>query len=144
MLVFHSWLICFYMTLLNVPYTLQLLGGFSFSYIFSVMIPLLAWLFGVLPSDYLVSSFVTGICSLIFAGMFACFIYHCQNMYRGRTTYERRLTSYEYDLGWKRNLLEALGRNYYLVWIFPLLPSPLPGNGIDFSKKSSFEATKTL
>lgn len=144
MLVLHTWLICFYLTLLNVPYTLQLLGGFSFSYVFSVMIPLLAWLFGVLPSAYLLASFITGICSLIFVGMFSCFVYHCQNVYRGRTTYERRLTSHEYDLGWKRNFLDALGYKYYLVWIFPLLNSPLPGNGIDFHKKSTFEATKTM
>lgn len=144
MLVFHAWAACFYLSLLNIPYTLKLLGGFSFTYMFSVMIPLLSWIFGVLQATYVVASFATGICSLICVVMFLCLLFHCRNIYNGQTTYERRCTNREYDLGWKRNVLEVLGYNFYLVWVFPLIPSPLPGNGIDFVTKASLEATKTM
>ncbi|KAK6477750.1 putative palmitoyltransferase ZDHHC24 [Huso huso] len=37
-----------------------------------------------------------------------------------------------YSLGWRRNVCECLGQRWYLAWLCPLIPSPLPGDGIHF------------
>ncbi|MBN3326530.1 ZDH24 palmitoyltransferase, partial [Atractosteus spatula] len=51
---------------------------------------------------------------------------------RGQTTREWYSSRRPYSLGWRRNLQECLGRRWYLAWLCPLIPSPLPGNGIRF------------
>lgn len=40
-----------------------------------------------------------------------------------------------YDLGFSHNMNEAFGINWKFAWISPLIPSPLPGNGIDFKAR---------
>jgi len=50
----------------------------------------------------------------------------------GQTQYERKHAIGTYDLGWKYNVMDVLGRNWWLVWLFPTLPSPLLGDGLRF------------
>jgi len=40
-----------------------------------------------------------------------------------------------YDLGVVENIKETFGNNWKIGWIFPLIPSPLPGDGITFKTK---------
>ena len=40
-----------------------------------------------------------------------------------------------YDLGFKENMKETFGVNWKISWMFPLIPSPLPGNGINFKTR---------
>ena len=40
-----------------------------------------------------------------------------------------------YDLGFVENLKETFGDNWKIAWVFPLVSSPLPGDGINFKAK---------
>lgn len=50
----------------------------------------------------------------------------------GQTQYEKKKGIKKYNMGLMRNIVEILGSRWYLVWLSPWIPSPLPGNGIEF------------
>ena len=55
---------------------------------------------------------------------------------RGRTTQEvKRDEGHIYDLGWKKNLHNAMGKNWMFAWLCPLIPSPLPCDGFEFETR---------
>ncbi|KAI5633965.1 DHHC palmitoyltransferase domain-containing protein [Phthorimaea operculella] len=62
------------------------------------------------------------------------FFYHLTNVLNGRTEPEVKESNRKknYDKGWKLNLVEVLGKRWYLTWVSPFIQSPLPGNGIDW------------
>ncbi|CAI9718501.1 probable palmitoyltransferase ZDHHC24 [Octopus vulgaris] len=144
LLLFYVTIASFYSTLMFVRYTLTEFGRLSFSYLFSIIVPILAWLFGVLYSPHLLACFLTGLSSLVFIAVISCLLYHVRNIYNGQTTYERRSKKHDYNLGWKRNFLDALGKNYHISWICPLINSPLPGDGINFTTRDMHETAKSL
>lgn len=60
-------------------------------------------------------------------------LYHFPIFLRGGVCHERRMGNYPYDSGnWRTNLREILGERMHLVWLSPLIESPLPSNGIDW------------
>lgn len=63
------------------------------------------------------------------------FLYHFNNILKGRVVYEKNseVKDSAYDKGWKFNLVEVFGTKWYLAWILPFVISPLPGNGVDWS-----------
>ncbi|GAB1604963.1 probable palmitoyltransferase ZDHHC24 [Argonauta hians] len=144
LLLFYAVISCLYAVLVSVRYTLTEFGSLSFSYLFSITVPILAWIFGFLRSPNVMSCFLTGLSALIFIATSSLFMYHMRNIYNGQTSYERRLKKQDYNLGWRMNLLNALGKNYHIFWICPLINSPLPGNGIDFTTRKIYESTKSM
>ena len=42
-----------------------------------------------------------------------------------------------YNLGLAANLEQAFGVHWKIGWLCPLIPSPLPGDGITFPEKDS-------
>lgn len=60
------------------------------------------------------------------------FMYHFDNLIKGKIVHEKNLESPDsvYDNGWKSNIIEVFGTNWYVAWILPFIRSPLPGNGI--------------
>ncbi|XP_069365910.1 probable palmitoyltransferase ZDHHC24 [Maniola hyperantus] len=75
-----------------------------------------------------VINFVVG----IFTGFL--FLYHFNNILKGRLTPETKLDNIgiSYNQGWQLNLIEVFGQRWYLTWILPFISSPLPGNGIEW------------
>lgn len=63
------------------------------------------------------------------------FFYHFKNLLKGRIVYEKNNESIDgaYDRGWKLNIMEVFGINWYLAWFLPFINSPMLGNGIDWS-----------
>ncbi len=47
----------------------------------------------------------------------------------GQTKYERKYNIRTYDRGTWNNIKEVLGRNWYLIWFIPCIPSQLPLDG---------------
>lgn len=81
-------------------------------------------------------AFVTDTCV---AGALLCvagLLYHGTLLLRGQTTWEWARGQHAYDLGPARNLQAALGPRWALVWLWPFLSSPLPGDGITFQTKA--------
>ena len=77
-------------------------------------------------------AFVTDTCV---AGALLCgagLLFHGMLLLRGQTTWEWARGQHAYDLGPCHNLQAALGPRWVLVWLWPFLASPLPGDGITF------------
>jgi palmitoyltransferase len=66
--------------------------------------------------------------------------YHGDLIVRGLVTHERNQRLGQYDLGPKRNVVDALGSRWYLVWVSPFLESKLPHDGITWDVKQSVKA----
>ncbi|OWR50826.1 putative palmitoyltransferase ZDHHC24 [Danaus plexippus plexippus] len=62
------------------------------------------------------------------------FFFHFDNILKGRITPEKKENNKgtSYHKGWKQNIIEVFGINWYLTCISPFIHSPLPGNGIDW------------
>lgn len=61
-------------------------------------------------------------------------------LFSGQTRHERKTKIFEYDNGLRQNLINLAGERWYVAWIWPWIDSPLPGNGMVFTK--SFVKTK--
>jgi hypothetical protein len=73
------------------------------------------------------------------AGALLCgagLLFHGMLLLRGQTTWEWARGQHSYDLGLCHNLQAALGPRWVLVWLWPFLASPLPGDGITFQTKA--------
>lgn len=69
------------------------------------------------------------------AGALLCvagLLFHGTLLLRGQTTWEWARGQHAYDLGPSLNLQAALGPRWALVWLWPFLASPLPGDGVTF------------
>ena len=137
MAVFYLSLGALYANYLNMDYAMEVLyENLNWKVIIAMVAPLVGWSLGITESLSFFVSFQCGTCmiaSVMFTGLL---FYHVRLILRGQTTHEWR-NNHErvYNLGWKRNLQEALGTRWYLVWISPLVPSPLPGDGIYFRRR---------
>lgn len=69
------------------------------------------------------------------------FIYHFNNLLRGRLVPETRSCSkyFIHDKGWKLNVIEVFGSRWYLTWISPTINSVLPGNGIEWPVDNKYK-----
>lgn len=144
MLVFYMCVAGVYANIMNFDFTYTKLGGFSVKSVFTIILPLFSWVLGFADNMSLMVAFMCALCIFGTLLMMALFTYHILSIYRGQTTYENTNNVREYDIGWKGNIRTALGKNWHLVWIFPLIPSPLFGNGIEFKTKNTFEETKDM
>ena len=64
--------------------------------------------------------------------------YHVNLIFRGRTTYENNNSINLYNLGWRQNLMEVFGKNWKKAIIWPMAPSALPHNGVDWDTTESW------
>jgi len=125
-------------------YVWELLGGFSLVAVFTMVVPLVSWMFGLAEAYTFAVSFVSSFCLLGF-GLLSCFLgYNFINICNGQTTSERAKRIKDYDCGYVHNIRDVFGKRWQYSWISPFIPSTLPGNGIDFVKKSQFENIKDM
>ncbi|XP_067139931.1 probable palmitoyltransferase ZDHHC24 [Centruroides vittatus] len=127
----------FYATVLNMFYIWDMLGGITLLSVTAHILPFMFWITGYLDTDVVFSTFlsVTSIAGFLFVT--SLLVYHTISLLKNQTAYERNNSITCYNLGWKQNIIESLGRRWYLTWIFPLVSSPLPSNGIDFLTKEN-------
>ncbi|XP_051901281.1 probable palmitoyltransferase ZDHHC24 isoform X1 [Pristis pectinata] len=130
----HMWLGLLYAISLNADIFLELLQeGLSLHSLFLLFIPWAMLITGQVGVATFTFAFVADTCILGFLFVSAFLLFHLQLVWHGQTTREWSAgLRGPYDLGWWQNLTELLGHRWYLTWICPLLPSPLPGNGIAF------------
>lgn len=87
-------------------------------------------------------AFIADTCVVGFLLVAAFLFFHVVLMLRGQTTREWYSTRQPYSLGVLANVRECLGKYWYICWLCPLIPSPLPGDGINFKVTSSLEPKK--
>ena len=77
---------------------------------------------------------IVNFCGVFFSG--GLLIYHGQLLLANQTVSERNKHFTNYDTGSKiENIKESLGRNWYLTFVSPLLPSPLLSDGIYYTAR---------
>ncbi|XP_072106976.1 probable palmitoyltransferase ZDHHC24 isoform X1 [Mobula birostris] len=130
----YMWLGLLYAISLNADIFLGYLQeGLSLHSLFLLFIPWAMLITGHVGVSTFAFAFVADTCILGFLFMSAFLLFHLRLLWLGQTTREWS-TSLRglYDLGWRRNVVELLGSRWYLAWLCPLVPSPLPGNGVTF------------
>ncbi|XP_074129534.1 putative palmitoyltransferase ZDHHC24 [Sminthopsis crassicaudata] len=132
-LLFHGAGLLLHVTALLGPALGLLLRAHS--QLHAVTLLLLPWLMlltgGVSPAQFALA-FIADTCV---AGALLCgagLLFHGMLLLRGQTTREWAHGQRLYDLGPRRNMEAALGSRWLLVWLWPFLSSPLPGDGITF------------
>ncbi|XP_004713761.1 probable palmitoyltransferase ZDHHC24 [Echinops telfairi] len=96
---------------------------------------LLPWLMLFTGRVSLVQFALAFVMDTCMAGVLLCgagLLFHGMLLLRGQTTWEWARGQHHYDLGLCHNLQAALGPRWALVWLWPFLASPLPGDGISF------------
>ena len=133
-----------YCNYLNMDYTWELLGGFSFSTIVSMFLPIIAWLVGITKGFTLVLAIVSACCIFGLLLLIALLAYHGLNLYHGQVTYEKSHNINTYNCGWKNNIKQVFGEKWHIAWICSLINSPLPTDGLEFPTRTGYENVKNM
>lgn len=132
MFVIYALLGCLYGLILSLMYASQQDGGFSWRIPFSLFLPVLAFSTG----QMIVNPIVGFLAATAFAGTVACSAYlglQVRALQKGQTFHEWQRGILTYDKGWLGNIKELLGKNWWICWLFPFLPSPLPTDGSNYA-----------
>jgi len=123
-----------YATILNQFFIWQALGGFSWVSVLNHLLPFPFWLWGRIPFQVMIWTFIAiiDLCGFLFA--MGLLYYHGMLLINNQTTHEKNKSIKRYSLGqWKANVFESLGPNWLsAVLLSPLVNSELPRNGVDF------------
>lgn len=133
-----------YSMALNYDYMYHLFGSISLTSILTIMFPMISWIFVKTES---VTAFQVFMCSLCIVGFLlssGLLVYHMINTVNGQVVYERSYNINIYNLGWKENLALVLGTRWKISWLSPLIPSPIPSDGLDYITKGQYESLKTI
>jgi palmitoyltransferase len=125
-------------------YTFEVLGGFNFKSIVTMIVPLVAWLFGFTATYSFFVAFVSALCVIGCLLLLTFSMYHVNNLIHGQTTHEKSHNIKDYDIGLVGNLREVFGVKWYIAWLSPWIQSPLPCDGVTFPTKLVYETTKSL
>ena len=143
-LVFYVSLGAIYTNILNFDYTWEVLGTINMRVVFTMVMPFMSWFLGYAEGFTFAIAFVTTTCLVGALLMISLLVYHMMNILNGQTTYERTHNIRDFDHGWKENLVDALGRNWYCCLLFPLIPSPPKCDGINFKKFQGYKDLKDM
>lgn len=122
---------------LNIDYTYEMMNTLNWKIIIAFFAPMVGWVLGMTESISFLTCLQCSTCVLCLLLSMGLIYYHCALIARGQTTNEWRKGIRCYDRGWRQNFLEVFGTRWYLVWLFPWISSPLPGDGIKFLKKDT-------
>ncbi len=101
---------------------------------------------------------MTSTCFILGPTFFLFFLYHMRQIVRNQTSvevmvsnsknptqirYEDELRPLNYDLGWRANLAQSLGKNWLLCFFLPFLPAEQTSNGLVYPYKP-ISTDKTL
>ncbi|MEQ2224447.1 putative palmitoyltransferase zdhhc24 [Ilyodon furcidens] len=111
----------------------------------SILLLLIPWIMlvsGQVSARAFAFAFIADTCVVGFLLVSAFFFFHLFLLFRGQTTREWYSSRRPYSLGLLGNLHHMLGLRWYICWLSPLIPSPLPGDGINFQVTGSLEPSQ--
>lgn len=123
---------CFYASVFNMFFIWEYLGGFSLFSVAAHVVPFVFWLLGYLQFQVFLYTMLSMLAFVGFLFVANLFLFHMQNMLRNQTTFEKNNGVRTYDLGWRENVIQCLGKNWKKGFILPFFPSPLPSDGLSF------------
>ena len=109
----------------------RIMGGFSLTFFPALVFPVIAWLFQILPINPLVMV-ETSLSMFVFAGAGGLLALQIYEICRGQTYFDFAKNDNVYDLGVWKNVVDALGSNWWFCWISPLIPSPRLQDGTHY------------
>lgn len=94
--------------------------------------PAFAYLSGLetLTNECYILLYIINWIALIFVSIMLKF--HVRTSLRGQVTHDVTVSNNKFNLGTKQNVKEVLGNRWYIAWLFPLISSPLPRNGLEW------------
>uniref|UniRef100_A0A2L2Y3H7 Palmitoyltransferase n=1 Tax=Parasteatoda tepidariorum TaxID=114398 RepID=A0A2L2Y3H7_PARTP len=144
MAVFYIMIGSMYFSILQWPHCVESVGGFTLVSLLCMAAPHVAVLFGFLS----IYGFICAITQVILISVCILTTYlifvQIKCISGGQTIHEKRANITLYDLGWKLNFMQVLGRNWYLALLSPFAKSPIKGDGINFMTFYDLEEIKNV
>lgn len=111
--------------------------------IIKVIFPLAIFLFGFDGSieQFYLLIYIVNFIGMLFAAVL-CF-YHYDMILKGIVSYENSKNLYDYDIGFKNNIIEVLGYNWIAALFNPYVKSILPHDGIDWNDFTTIRKNNT-
>lgn len=135
-MLWNMWIALLYANLLHIEFVWEVFHSFQPKSLVTMFMPWLAWVLGITENETFLMAIFTSISILGFLYCTVMVGFHLRNLVKGRTTFEMaKKLGHHYDLGLVENLRQAFGENWKFAWICPLIPSPLPGDGIEFKER---------
>jgi len=126
------WLGVIYCTYFNSLYVWSELEQVSATALLKFVFPLLILMSGMDISWTQVAIFFWSVHMAALLLTTVLLIYHVRLVHKGTTTFESNRKISAYNLGWRQNWVEVLGRRWYLALVWPATHSRLPHNGIEW------------
>lgn len=150
-LLFHASLICILATIFNMTYVLHFTyqDWSAWQWLLCTLNPAPFVLIGWLTPTQFFFCLLTSLCVVLGPAMGIFFVYHLRQLLHNRTSIEVLLSKaynpskeigYEehdmstvnYDLGWRHNLEQVMGRRWVLGFLLPWLPVLRSTDGLNF------------
>lgn len=144
MMVVFLWIGAVYANIYHFEFVLNIAGGFKMATFFTMFMPFIMLICGYATGYQFYVLFIAGVSVfslLLFTGLLYLQI---RIITKGQTTYERKRSVREYDLGFIENIKDILGKRWYIAWISPFIPSPLPGDGVVFRRREDIVDVKRM
>ncbi|XP_052788259.1 probable palmitoyltransferase ZDHHC24 [Mya arenaria] len=128
-MVTHCILTALYCNIFNLDFVISVKGHLTLFNLLSYIGPHFGLIFGYYGFyDFFITTMTTVGTVLFF--IFCNLLYiQLKQIYYGQTKYELKKNIKSYDLGLCYSLRECMGKRWYLILLFPWIPSPLPGSG---------------
>ncbi|XP_065835963.1 probable palmitoyltransferase ZDHHC24 [Oscarella lobularis] len=125
---------CLYCIIQNTEFIVGLADRITMGTIACMFFPIFTLFLDVDSHVTSASLFIYSLCivaGLMTSGLLA---WQLNQILRGQTGREYNENNFKYDSGsYRKNLMQVLGTRWYLTWIAPWVPSPLIGDGTEFS-----------
>ncbi|KAH3799421.1 hypothetical protein DPMN_153029 [Dreissena polymorpha] len=135
-MVTHIVAAALYCNIYNLEFVVTVKGHLTLWKFLSYLGPHFGLIFGYYGFYTFFITTMTTVGSVLFL-IFTWLLYiQIEQLWYGQTKHERKKRIKKYNLGFLHTLRECLGTRWFLVFLFPWLPSPLPGSGTSFKLKS--------
>lgn len=144
MMVVYLWIGAVYANVYHFQYVDSVAGGFKIASFFTMFMPFVMLIFGYASGYQFYVLFLAGISIFSLCLFTGLLIFQVRLISKGQVTYERKRGKLEYNLGLIENIKDVLGTRWYIAWISPIIPSPLPGDGVVFRRREEFVNVKMM
>ena len=131
----HTLVASLYALILSFMLVFKLTGGFSLVVMGATIFPIVGWLLGLVEIN-IVMLILTSLCILVVAVSAAMLGLTLWHLYNGQTFWEAK-KSIRKGNQWRRNLEDVMGSRWWLTWLCPFIPSPLPADGTHYHPRES-------
>lgn len=135
MFLVYIWLGSVYNTALNWDYFVANFSQFTAKSLLITFMPLFAWILGMLSLTQFFFVFTNSICFILSILMFVYSGINIRMALNGQTWNENAKNITIYNLGWRYNLGQILGRRLISAVFNPFAESTLSSNGASFRKR---------